>query len=55
MVINNKTVAIGQAVTFLVSGQLEATGRYTILVTATTDSSPARVLPKRVIFNAVTE
>lgn len=55
VVINNKTVAVGQAVTFLVTGQVLATSKYTLLVTATTDSTPARVLPKKVIFLVVDE
>ena len=55
VVINHKTVAIGQAVTFLVTGQLLATRQYTILITATTDSTPARVLPKLAIFDVVDE
>lgn len=53
--INHKTVAIGQAVTFLVTGQVLATGKYTLLVTATTDSTPARVLPRKIIFPVVDE
>lgn len=42
LTINNKTVAIGNAVQFKVTGHLLATLNYTIKITVVTDSSPAR-------------
>jgi len=47
LTVNNKPVAIGKGVQWSVSGQVD--GRtYTMRVTATTDSSPARVLVRDV-------
>lgn len=42
LTINNKTVAIGNAVQFKVVGHLLATLEYTIKITVLTDSSPAQ-------------
>ena len=47
LTINGKTVAIGQAVQFSVSGHLVANSPYTILVTASTDATPAQTFKNR--------
>lgn len=47
LVINGKTVAIGQAVQFKMSGQLVANSPYMIKVTASTDASPAQTFVRK--------
>lgn len=55
LTINNKTVAIGQAVTFTASGQLVASSPYTVKITATTDATAAQTLVAYAVFDAVTD
>ena len=43
-----QTVAEGKAVQFFLTGQLLATGRYTILITCKTDSTPARTIKGKI-------
>lgn len=50
LTINDRTVAIGDAVQFKVIGQLAATMTYLLKITATTDSSPAQTKVKYVEF-----
>jgi hypothetical protein len=42
--INSKSVAIGQAVQFKVTGQAAASSPYTLRVTASTDADPAQTI-----------
>lgn len=51
LIINNKTVAIGKAIQFKVSGHLVSHTPYTIKITCGTDSSPAQTKVRYVIFN----
>ena len=53
LTINGAAVAVGEAVQFKVIGQLAGTGSYKLLITAVTDSMPARTLKKWVEFNTV--
>lgn len=59
LTINGKSVAIGRAATFSLSGQsasasnTDGTGLYRIRVTPTTDSTPARVHPFDVLIQVV--
>jgi hypothetical protein len=55
LTINSKTVAIGEAVTCLVSGHVVANSPYTLSVSAGTDATDAQTLPAEVVFDAVTE
>lgn len=65
LTINGKSVAIGQAVQFKVSGQLAtgtvrgdesiATGNYEIKITVSTDATPAQTLIKYVQFDVAEE
>lgn len=50
LTIEHETVAIGAAVQFKVSGQLIATGVYTIKITCSTDATPAQTLIGYVTF-----
>jgi hypothetical protein len=52
LVILDRVVATGHAVQFKVTGQV-ATHTYRIRITATTTSTPARVLVRDVLFNAI--
>ena len=52
MTILGNTVAAGAAVSFQVSGQQAGT-TYTVLVTASTDATPARTAARLVKFNAI--
>lgn len=47
LTINSKAAAIGQAVQFKVSGQVAATARYTLLVTVSSDASPAQTFVRK--------
>ena len=53
LTISGETVPIGEAVQLSITGHLLATGSYTILITATTDATPAQVLPLGVILDVV--
>ena len=50
LTINERTVAIGNAVQFNVLGQLAANSPYTLKITAMTDASPAQTKIKYVKF-----
>lgn len=50
LTINGESVAIGEAVTFAVSGQQLTGSPYTIKIVVSTDSSPARTLTRYVKF-----
>ena len=54
-VINGRSVSAGKAVQFLVSGQLAATERYSLHVTAITDSTPQRTIKRGVRFRVCNE
>ena len=47
LTINSKTVAIGQAVQFRVSDQSVANSPYTLLVTVSTDATPAQTFKRK--------
>lgn len=56
--IDKKTVPIGRAVQFSVSGQSatggdDSDGKYRLRVTVTTDSTPARTLVRDFLFKAI--
>ena len=55
LVINNKTVIVGAAVTFTVSGQLAANSPYTMSIIVGTDAGNAQTLKVLVTFTATTE
>lgn len=55
LTINSKSVPLGKAVQFRVSGQLAAGSPYTIKITVGTTSTPAQTLVKYVEFNVDTE
>lgn len=55
LTINNKTVTAGRAVQFMVSGQLVANSPYVVLITVSTDSTPAQTLKKCIKFQVATE
>jgi hypothetical protein len=50
LTIDGETVAAGEAVQFSVSGQLAATGSYTIAITCGTTSTPAQTVKGFVTF-----
>ena len=50
LTINHRSVAIGRAIQFKVSGFLVANSPYTILITCGTDSDPAQTVKGRVKF-----
>ena len=50
LTINGKTVAVGKAVQFLVTGAVVASSPYTLKMTVVTDSSPAQTKVKYVRF-----
>jgi len=50
LIINGKTVAIGKALQFLVTGAVVAGTPYTLKMTAVTDSTPAQTKVKYVTF-----
>jgi hypothetical protein len=52
LVILGATVAAGAAVSFVVSGQVHGSS-YQVLVTATTDATPARTVARVACFNCV--
>ena len=52
LVVRKTNVAIGQAVLFSITGQQAGT-TYRVRVTATTDSTPARVIPYDVLIECV--
>lgn len=54
LVINEKSVAIGKAVQFDVSGQLVDNSPYTIKITVTTDATPAQTKIRYVRFSVET-
>ena len=54
LTLNGRTVAIGQAVQFRVSGGL-AGSEYTIMATASSDSSPAQNLIGGMILNVIAD
>ncbi len=49
LTINGKTVAIGQAVQFKMTGQKVSGSSYTIKVTASTDATPAQTFVRKLI------
>lgn len=53
LTILDNSVAIGAAVQGSVSGQLASQGTYTVLVTATTDATPARTVAREATFGVV--
>jgi len=55
LTILGESVAIGQAVQFSVSGGDASTKRYTIKITATTDSSPAQTLVRNVELDVIAD
>jgi len=48
IVVNNRDVAVGEAVQFFVSGMTDT--KYTLKITVSTDSSPAQTLVRYVTF-----
>ena len=52
LTINDRSVAIGKAVQFSVSGQTTANSPYTLKITVSTDSSPAQTKVKYITFVA---
>jgi hypothetical protein len=54
MTVKKRTVAIGKGVKFRIQGGTAKT-QYTIMVTATTDSTPAQTLKRFVRFNCIDE
>ena len=55
LTIDGKTVPIGHAVQFRISGQVVASSPYTIKITVGTDATPAQTLVKYVQFEVDTE
>lgn len=53
LTISGKSVAIGQAVQFKVSGQASANSPYTLLVTTATDASPAQTFVRNLTLYVV--
>lgn len=53
LTINHETVAVGEAVTFLVKNHKAAGSPYTVLVKVSTDATPAQTLWLYTTFNAV--
>jgi hypothetical protein len=48
--INGRTVELGKAVQFHASGQLASTGSYTLVITITTDATPAQTKIRSIRF-----
>jgi len=55
LTINNKSVAVGAAVQFKVTGQLTTRSPYTIKITVSTDATPAQTLIGFVVFPVANE